>query len=380
MTDVHPILTQPHTVPGAPPSSANARIRAYIPTEEHVYPTPNSYLVRLTSWTSEESEAQVAISPASVSVVGPMSSIRQRDGSLRYDDWNNPTFVYGHTVGGVTSLQTASYINHAFTWVIGLPDLTKEWMWDADENAPLPRTVDRDYDNLGRLILVTREPNDAGSLWQQLELLRDADGQVEKVTRRVLTGQANRVDHLYYDIERIFVEQANNGEGHWTSQVFQPALGVVGVTEDANGVKTTFAYDGFGRFRGASPDGGMAAGASYAAYQPTAGVNAGLEVTHTAVDGSAVIERIDELGRRFELRRLAFDGTTWAVQDAGFNVFGTTTSESRPGDGSPSAHGVVYTYDSLGRLEKRLDPAGTFTTVGYVVSSQGTVSTSTDPR
>jgi len=363
VTTIAPLIEMPEAAPATTPPGSPVRARVTVTANAHEVALTSSdiYRVRLRSWVTTEAEDDVAITAGAVTIVAAQGTLRERTGSRRYDAYDNVAIEDKATTGGVRDEMVATYLNDiANQWVIGLPLRVATLRYDQDDAVPLPRVTQHEYDSYDREWRTTRQPDQpSSSQWQQTVLDRDANGVVWRKTTSVATGQPARVTIELHDAEGIFIENARNPAGHWTTVLHDPARGVPLLEVDPNGVTTHRTFDGFGRPIGVIPGAGVPTTTSYAAYQPVVGVNAGLITTVDGDDGSRAVHEDDELGRRFEDRTLAFDGT-WAVVGTGYNVFGARTRVTRPGADQPGAPAKTF-YDGLGRVVRSVAADGATT-------------------
>lgn len=358
VVEVTPILEQPQLLPmPAPTGTVRAESRAMQPVDEVVFPTADSYVTRRSTWKSQEGEANATITTEGALLTTALVVHRERTGAFLYDAYNNVETETAGTTGGVFRMRSATYDNDTTNWQLGMLRKTLDWSWTSGQGQPPARHFEREYDSKGRLWRLTREPNDAGSLWQRHELEHDGRGVIDMVTTTVKTGEPARVYEYFYDDAGINVERARNPEGHWFEQVSSPAYGVPAVLVDENGVETTFKYDGLGRPREVKHQGASTV-SKYLKPYVVAGNVAGIQEVGSSTDLSKWTTISDELGRPIEEHTLAFDGVTMAVERITYNLLGSATKQSRPGAGAPAAEAYELTYDMLGRLVREKAPDG----------------------
>lgn len=376
--DVTPIFDEPDLAATVVPATFRAKVVTRIPVSETVTTAPAAYLTRQKSWTQTEEDQDATLNADGIVLGASKIKTKTRTSASTFDAFNNPLTIDEVTSGGESTHRDLRYTNDTTKWILGQLSRSSEQTWETGAVVPAARVTDYTYyATNGLLLRTTRELSDATSLYQHTELTRDDRGLVTTTTVHVKSGQPDHVDTVAYDAQGIYPQLRKNAEGHWTWDVYHPALGKPVVSMNPNGVLTSYKYDGFGRPALVSPAGGISVTTSYKAA--LAGTfNAGIETIQTRADGGKSTQITDEQGRIVTTKSIGFDGG-WVVFDKRYNVMGVATSESRPGANAPSASRTKWTYDTLGRLRKTVTPDSKVTSTVYATTAATRTATTTDP-
>ncbi len=213
--------------------------------------------------------------------------------------------------------------------------------------------------------------------WNRVVTEYTAHGLAERVTTTAEGETESRfVATTQFSSDSYFPQVIENALGHPVTTITNPKFGKPDSVTDANGLRTDYAFDDFGRVITVT-----------APYDETLGLKAAPNV-HTAqqwcpegvgcLDGSgsgriagSVYKTIqqqagapeqvayhDALGRVIQAEVQAFSGTDWVVTRTQYNALGQVTFESAPHyASSPNSYGTRYDgYDTLGRtLGKTVD-------------------------
>jgi YD repeat-containing protein len=327
-----------------------------------------------------------------------------------YDAYGNVGTVTVNTTpatGGspdVTKVTTNTWQNivDANHWLLGRlteADVTATYAGQSTRTRHSAYTYDT---GTGLLTSETVEPGGAANVTVTTSYLYDGFGNKHVVT---VTGgdTAPCATQTDYDTRGQFPVTVTNCIGeHETYSYLQPFSAAFGFADShtgPNGLTTHWSYDSFGRqTQELRPDGTR----STVSYQYCSGTNGGSDANcpshgafsvYTSVQGSDGATQIAPNGRSFFdglSRALAadaqgFDGS-WIRTSTLYDAFGRVSKSSRPyflAAQNPCAAGSgtycsTFTYDTLGRVTKALQPNGGFTLTSY----QGltTVSTLRDFR
>jgi RHS repeat-associated protein len=187
-------------------------------------------------------------------------------------------------------------------------------------------------------------------------------GLVRTTTRTVKTGNP-RVDTIEYDSQGVHVVSATNMLGHETEMDVDPALGVALSATDANGVRVTMDYDGFGRLRRVNAPGGGGETTTYSRElepgQTAASERYVMRIKQVADGGGESSMLINRVGQQIRSESKNLDGTTSFVRRT-YNALGLLDGATRPAlltSGTPTpGPETVWFYDELGRRTGRNRP------------------------
>lgn len=264
-------------------------------------------------------------------------------------------------------------------WVIGL-ERTRQVTSRTGTVAATQRS-ERVYDAIGRLSQVRYRPSsDPRSIVTSFGY--DARGRLQ--TRVDGAGRPDQRTQTwnYQTTGAETVVTYTNPSGHVSQSAIHPLWAAPRWEVDANGERSDWGYDGFGRVvESLAPDGVR----TRVTFEDTS--NGSSEVyadapgqayaMRTVVDGSPTrVEYFDRLGRPVLSEIQAFDGTSKGVL-YGYDVAGRLTAASQPqtlpivlGLSTPS---TFYTYDNLGRLTRTLEPDGSIVRADETIQVSGSV-------
>ena len=390
VTTAVPILTP--TQASAKPATASARVtRTYFTIEPRKLNGGATYAVFDKSSYAKEWEEPVTIAWGALGgatgaaatthladISEPTTALRRLDQSSAYDDYGNQTRRVRSTVGGVFDQVDIHYDNRVADWLISLPvDATHIRIEPGCSSSSCERTdryTEYHYDPLGRLDVVSIEPNDPDpGNGQTTRYGYDALGLVRTVTVSA-ANQPDRVTHTEYGPlvagwanEEIYPSQVWSEHdpiayrpSTWTA--VHPGYGVTVAAEDANGVLASSVFDEQGRPALTHHDGQADTTFGYTNRADLDGVN-GTVVTSTKA-GVTSTTSTDALGRAIESTVTGFDGTK-ATTTSGYDTLGRAALVTAPAPGGSTA----YEYDSLDRLTKTTLPSGKIATASYTFST-----------
>ncbi len=348
---------------------------------------PFPVLGATTTWTFSRPAAQAGGDSADNGTLRTECS----EGS-RVDGYGNVTFHDAscqvvHDVGSVESSSVTTVFNpNPGAWLLGKPELITTYHARSTESQGITRrhsqlqVSDPEYDDLGQLYSLTRDPDGNPFGDSQLGLPprpaerqrttyhRDFYGNIERIVEDVTTGEPERTTIITYDSDKIFPTRIRNAKDHTTQLEIEPKFGQLKTLVDPNGVAVRHAYDDLGLLHETQgPD-----GISVLSYRQQAlaslrrvpgsprEIHPILEVTSetqglAGTFGGAVTRELDPYGRAVATRSLGFQGaevfSEQAYDDRG-RVVTTTAPHLSDTAVVPGTH---YTYDYLNRVTKEED-------------------------
>ncbi|NVJ09087.1 hypothetical protein HUW63_28110 [Myxococcus sp. AM001] len=305
---------------------------------------------------------------------GPTDGLlRQVDSEWGYDwTYGNPTSVR-KVLGSEVMVLSTQYQNDPQSWLVGLSVAGQET--NIVNGVSVTRSRARTY--VPGTALLATETVEPGSPEHEVTTtyLREPDGLAYQISQ---SGAGNpavlpaRTTHIAYDtLDRTYPTVLTNSMGHSVRVAYHGGLGLVAVSEDANGLVTRRRFDGFGRLRSIdAPDHGDTT-ISYTAC--TANASCSLVVTSqkrmslTSVGGVSIpveetveesVSTTDRLGRPLSVRKRGFSGEHVFTTNE-YDELGRVAKRWLP---SPTGWGQVATsfaYDNLGRSVRTTYPDGT---------------------
>jgi RHS repeat-associated protein len=316
-------------------------------------------------------------------------------GALRHVTTNRACDEYGNLTseevlvrrdGGSSAahrfLRETRYDNWTTSWKLGVPRVVRETHAtppDARNPSGLSTTRTTRYDycpqepcpDSNLLYRITVEPDALSpaedDLWLEVVLARLSTNQVHHVRVQDRQGRSRTLTVRYEDQERIFPSLVTNALGHQVEQVFHPGLGVLAVSEDANGVRTRWQYDGLGRLRVESAPyrtDGLAPpvqGATFLQYGEEQGRLA--LTVRTEGGGESVIVH-DAFEREAARRTRGFDGS-WSHVRTEYDALGRLSRQSLPYAEREDPVFQQFFHDQLGRLTLATLPGASSRWVTY---------------
>ena len=294
-------------------------------------------------------------------------------------------------------LRQTAYDNWTSSWLIGLPRVVEQTHTvPPDLRNPTSRSTTRttrysycpqepclDSNLLHR---ITVEPGAVSpaedDLWLKTVFVRESTNQVHQVQVRDRQGHIRTSTVLRDDQERIFPSIVTNSLGHRSDHLYHPGLGVLAVSEDANGVRARWQYDWLGRLRVESApyrDDGLAPtvlGATSIRYGVEQGM---LAVTLTTQGGGESVIVHDRFERESVRRARGFDGD-WSYVKTEYDALGRVFRRSLPYVKQESPIFEQFFYDQLNRLTWSHMPGTSIRSVSYMGRNRRMTNALSDSR
>ncbi|TQV82933.1 RHS repeat-associated core domain-containing protein [Aliikangiella coralliicola] len=266
-------------------------------------------------------------------------------------DWND---------GNKERVQT-SFDNNVNAWLLSQ---MKGQSTTAESNfsSPQTRTMAYDYDDYGRLITETVQPDHANlKLINQFTL--DDFGNRTKVTISG-NGIVSRSQEITYDSYGRFQTGRKNSLGHSETLSHEPLLGKLSQQTDANLLTTRYSYDAFGRVVLQTSPSGEQVRTSYFKCDLTCPGDAVYFIREDGSGKASKVDYFDRLGRVIRNQVSGFDGNAIYV-DTQFNGQGEKYRISEPHFAGSSAIFTVFNYDALQRITTQTAPGNRVTRHQY---------------
>jgi RHS repeat-associated protein len=274
--------------------------------------------------------------------------------------------------------RSVAVVNLASSWLIGLLD-REEVTSTNPSGTSATRVTEYDADTATGLVGTIRvEPgaigiDETGKSGTGLTVVRnyDAFGQLHDETTtgsghtHTQTAEWDPVDHVNPVVLR-------DALGHETKLSLDRRRGIVTEQADANGVKTTSAYDPFGRLAKSSSADGSSVEVSHAMQGDL------VATTMKPSSGPPYVVLRDRLGREVGRRWTAPNGVAVGI-DTTYDAAGRMASRTRPvlaSDLPATTARQSFAYDPFGRMVKTTNADGTSATWEY----DGLLTTSRDEQ
>ena len=321
------------------------------------------------------------------------STVRKTQTAHRAVGDDNGSTVWGdgqsHELENVqrTTEQTQQFENDATDWVLGFANDIKVNHYAGSGTLDRTEHVKRTRESGKRSPdVVTRFPDDA-NLRHKTDYAYDAWGNRTQASEG-LTSTDDRVwDVLSFRAGR-YPTSWQNPLDHRESATHHGGLGVAASTTDANGHRTSFAYDGLGRETSRTRDwDSVTTTTTYASCALCAAVTAPsncgntvkpvMRVRTEAPDMPTTTVFRDAYGRAIRTAVKGFDGTDRRT-DVFYDAHGHTVCKSEPYHAGDTPKYTLYQYDIRDRLTRTTRPDGGVTEVIYTGASNQVTETVTE--
>ncbi|WP_053006195.1 RHS repeat domain-containing protein [Kiloniella spongiae] len=316
-----------------------------------------------------------------VPLVAPVSAqaaglVKTTTITYTYDDYGNATQVDTSVTDGVETFTTsvsATITNEESKWLLGRTTQVVTTSTNADQTS-LSRTSAVTYHGDTFLPATTTvEPGDP-----TLEVVTtygyDSFGNVTSASVAGV-GETARTANTTYSPDGRFALSSSNALGHSSSVVTDSRFGMPISSTDANGIITTFEYDGFGRSKRQFNADGTEIVTSFGLCSdavitcPSGAVERVLQQSLETASGIAIaansITYLDKLGREIRSESQMADGSV-IYGDTVYDSFGRVIKTSAPYKaGNSSIDWALNDYDVLDRVIKSTDLNGAMTTTAY---------------
>lgn len=279
-------------------------------------------------------------------------------------------FDYDHFLNVVTSNTTRSdgtsvritndyHVDPRWAWLGRLERATATKTGDKLGGSPQIETATSTFKYDSNSLLLTDETSNLGaraangaSLEIHANYERDVFGNVKKITLR--GAVQSRITKRTFNKYGRFIETEIDPEGHKTVQTFSNARGEILSIVDANGLKTSATYDGFGRRNTSTDPDGMVTKFTYGSVTnatPYTRPNAKFSITTKTDILPPVVTLYDSRGR---LVRSAASGAESqgkeVFQDTDYDEYGRAVRKTTPYFETETAPPIVTrAYDVLDR-------------------------------
>ena len=348
-------------VPGRP---CNGLLRERIVTrfyDSHFDAATGIYAPSVTDTTVEDSEC-----------AGGQKTLTYRKTTRQaVDDYGNVRFMRTLFGNGDLYFATLTFDNSDSDWLIARKVKSVEtsivhsgrsqvrtMAYRYDVKGGLERIVVEPGDDSGSEIKPLPQPQRDGVSTLFLRYDRDTNGQVTRVAYDVdfiSTPKERFTQFFYEDADQIFLTRINNKLGHSQRFAFHPGLGVQAAALDANGIKSRWQYDTFGRLKRSEPGGAEASSMSYLAPKaPVIGPPGySLELMQAGDSGWKISTHLDSLGRQLSNTVLRRNDGKGVQIGASYDAWGRILSTAPPFFEGGFANGLnTFKYDEVGRLTR----------------------------
>ncbi|RDB05618.1 SpvB/TcaC N-terminal domain-containing protein [Runella aurantiaca] len=275
------------------------------------------------------------------------------------DAYGNPTYIVAEYGQGIKDSTVNVYTDNTALWLLGR--LTQATVHKIAPNLTAEvRQAVFEYDaTTGLLTKETSDANLAADKRVTKTYTYDTFGNITQSTTNAWTESAfqNRTIQTTFDaLTKRFIVQTTNALGHTATATYEQKFGLPLTQTDANGLTTTFEYDGFSRAsKQTMPDGTWTATAYRKAsatnfQSPTEAVF--LTYTQNSI-GQVSIAHFDSYNRGVQTKSKGFDGR-WVIADHTFSRVTSPDLREIIKDGFPYYEGET----STGFTQKELDRLG----------------------
>lgn len=295
--------------------------------------------------------------------LAPSEVIHHWRTSREYDDWGTLTYSSLEDLIGAYRLEVERGVsNDLDTYRVGILNREVSTSWGEDDFGSASRSTVYSYDEYNRLESLVVEPEADSST--KIELEYDAFGHIISLTRTTAnldrstrpgepTELVRKLMYEYGDEEAMFRTRVTDSVGLAAEYRYDPGIGNVVGSTDANGNEEVFVFDGFGNLvlrRTSAYEEEYQIGSSSLAsacyWTSVRGENRPLTTTHyDCLDRPVREVTVDGSGR--EITSTTEYDRHGRVVRAGLPTF----------DLVPSEH-TSWTYDGLGRAIRRENADG----------------------
>jgi RHS repeat-associated protein len=296
--------------------------------------------------------------PLSYLLVPPSVPKIERTSTSEYDSRGFLKKEIVTTTGGVVETTSTTYEHRPGPWLLGMPTRVAGTSQAAGVDGPT-RVGRALYDAKGRVMHVRRnaiQPNvcpvvTAEGCEQHLaqyDFTYDAFGNTDTIKATASDAATPRLVRTEYDVEGVYPKRYTDALGFTAASLHHPALGVIVVEEDAQGILTTATYDGFGRALSSSAPG--TATVTNVITPFSSGTRRGIRTDTTSQDGAVSYRLTDEVGQEIEAGVIDYQGN-WRHADRTYDPLGNVVGERSP---SLSPYGGKLTTTTRDRMGNAL--------------------------
>ena len=312
---------------------------------------------------------------------------------LGIDNYGNVTSsratVVGKPAGDTWSTDvTTVFANNPANWLIGLPTSVTTAATTNVGGGTVTRKVTMEYDAIGLPKASTVEPDDP-ALSLKTSLSRDSFGNPTGKTLTWLdpvsgTTLVRTVEDNVMDARGRFATLSRNALGHGVTRQWDARNGQVLQNTDANGVATSWQYDGFGRKTKEARADGTFSTWDYRVCIDFC-INAAKSVlvsrTYAGVEQIAVPAETfgDALGRTVATRTWDAQGQVVVTRRL-YNSLGHLERTTRPALASATPQWAVVQRDTLGRATRVDSPSASGGTDVSTIAYAGLSTTTTNAK
>ena len=291
---------------------------------------------------------------------------------------SNTKIREGLESSGITPFVTTTtntYTNDVSLWILGR--LTRAVVVKSSPSQPsITRTSAFEYDSTTGLMTAEVVEPDSSTAMMRKSLLRDANGNIYSTT---ISGSdiAARTNTTGFDSAQQFPISVTNALGQSSTMVHDPATGNVTRSVDANGLVTTWQFDGLGRKKlEKRPDNSTTTWTRAWGTGHFAIANGIYTISSTSSDGSTGAVVNDVLERPIATEKLRGDSNYNRVLTT-YDTAGRIKSRTLPFFEANPTCSETSTYDAIGRPLTMASPNGDTACSSRVTQYQYGVRTST---
>jgi RHS repeat-associated protein len=283
--------------------------------------------------------------------------LRRVDTSYQYDGIGNPTKTTTVVQGGTVTEVENVYSYEAGNWPVAHVETTYERSARSQTDPFRTRKTEYDYDPTNGLLVETRLEPGQGALSVTENLTRDPATGLVSLISRFAVGEDPRHSAIGWDETGAHVVYRGDSLGNASWRAVWPELGVPTVIMNTNANTSMFQYDGLGRMRTSSSDGGGSA-SYWRQLENAAGGLRGLVESAVADTGAETYSVKDEAGRTKASCSRSFGTGEWACSYVTYDVNGNVWESTRPGPEGTGGPATTTTHDTLGRPLEATPPTG----------------------